>query len=196
MEISVFLTELQRGRGVSQKTWAARSGLSRATLWRWRKGKAVPRIVELTDALDALSVTRAERKRAFLLHMRARSGRGSVRTAPLSGIPVIRGDAVRLFAGEPVAVGAQRPVARRGDTANGDAGLRRAPGGSRRAEHAPRLPAQPDPRRPPVAGRRNAVSPPPATNSPCRRTLSSLRRQTPRRLSPCPPPPPCRRTRA
>lgn len=97
VEISMFLTELQRGRGVSQKTWAARSGLSRATLWRWRKGKAVPRIVELTDALDALSVTRAERKRAFFLLMRARSGRGSVRTAPLSGIPVIRGDLLRTL---------------------------------------------------------------------------------------------------
>ena len=62
MSFSEALIQIRTRHGLSRQEWAARSGITRTTLWRWESGKVMPRKVELESALNCLNLARHERQ--------------------------------------------------------------------------------------------------------------------------------------
>ena len=75
MVLSEYLKVLRLGSGMSRAQWAARSGVTRMTLWRWEQGKSVPHARDLQLALSALTVGAAQRERALRLREEAQEAR-------------------------------------------------------------------------------------------------------------------------
>ena len=65
--IGGFLRALRRGRRLTMEQSARQAGLHRATLDRWEKGRAQPRLPELKALLGALGASPQQRRRALTL---------------------------------------------------------------------------------------------------------------------------------
>lgn len=89
MELGQYLEQLHKGQGGgSQVAWARKSGVSYTSLWRWLRGKSLPRDAELESALRALGADARQRTEAFALLERAR-GKGVIRLADQTGLPLL-----------------------------------------------------------------------------------------------------------